>query len=220
MKNAGNAQYTYTDTETTGVEGLKQILRYQPRTRCGDASTRSPTYTDTWLWHSCDRDCRLYVGYDGVTLTSKNCGLYGFIIHLWVTAMWTMLWWYRLGLTPNLPTRALWQPPVMSDSPVSRDVSGASRKIGEWNVSLVYPSSCDFKTSLKCYKILAHGTSGFTSHLKEGVLRIFIALENPSSWPGSNRQPLGPVASTLTTTSPRRICDRDSLLNTMTELFK
>jgi hypothetical protein len=36
------------------------------------------------------------------------------------------------------------------------------------------------------------------------VLRIFIGLKNPSPWPGSNPQPLGPVASTLTTTPPRR----------------
>jgi hypothetical protein len=40
---------------------------------------------------------------------------------------------------------------------------------------------------------------------KEGVLRIFIALKNPSPWPGSNPQPLGPVASTLTITPPRRL---------------
>jgi hypothetical protein len=52
--------------------------------------------------------------------------------------------------------------------------------------------------------MLRHGTSGFTSHPKKGVLRIFIALKNPSSLPGLNPQPLCPVASTLTTTPPRR----------------
>jgi hypothetical protein len=40
---------------------------------------------------------------------------------------------------------------------------------------------------------------------EEGVLRIFIALKNPPPWPGSNPQPLGPVASTLTTTPQRRL---------------
>jgi hypothetical protein len=35
------------------------------------------------------------------------------------------------------------------------------------------------------------------------VLRIFIALKNPSPWPGSNPQPSGLVASTLTTSPPR-----------------
>jgi hypothetical protein len=39
---------------------------------------------------------------------------------------------------------------------------------------------------------------------EERVLRIFIALKNPSPWPGSNPKPLGPVASTLTTTPPKR----------------
>jgi hypothetical protein len=39
---------------------------------------------------------------------------------------------------------------------------------------------------------------------KEGVLRNFIALKNPSPWPGSNLRPLGPVASTVTTTRSRR----------------
>jgi hypothetical protein len=53
------------------------------------------------------------------------------------------------------------------------------------------------------------GSSRFTSHPKEGVLRIFIALKNPSPWPGSNRLPLGPVASTLTTTPPRRLSIHD-----------
>jgi hypothetical protein len=39
---------------------------------------------------------------------------------------------------------------------------------------------------------------------EEGVLQIFITLKNPSPSPGSNLQPLSPVASTLTTTPPRR----------------
>jgi hypothetical protein len=32
------------------------------------------------------------------------------------------------------------------------------------------------------------GHSGFTSHPEEDLLRIFIALKNPSLWPGSNPQ--------------------------------
>jgi hypothetical protein len=64
------------------------------------------------------------------------------------------------------------------------------------------------KGSLTRCKILRHGTSGFTSHQKEGVLRIFIALKNPSPRPGLNPRPLGPVSSTLTTTPPTRLCER------------
>jgi hypothetical protein len=76
--------------------------------------------------------------------------------------------------------------------------------MGEGNENLVCLSPWDFKISFTCRKILRHGTSGFSSRLKEGVLRTFFALENPSPWPGSNPQSLGPVASTVTTTPPRR----------------
>jgi hypothetical protein len=54
-------------------------------------------------------------------------------------------------------------------------------------------------------KLLRHWTSGFTSHPMEGVLRNFITLKNPSSRQGLNPRPLGPVASTLTATPPRRL---------------
>jgi hypothetical protein len=116
-----------------------------------------------------------------------------------------MVRWYLLWLTPNLSTRDLWQPPVLSDGPVRRDISGASRRMDEGNENLIYPSPWDFKRSLTCRKILLHGISGFTSHPKEGALRIFISFKNPSPWPGSNPRPLGLVASTLTTTPARRL---------------
>jgi hypothetical protein len=117
--------------------------------------------------------------------------------------MWTTVWWYRLGLTHDLSNRALWQPPVLSGGPVSRDISGAIRRMGEGDENLVFSSPWDFKISLTCRKIL-HGTSSFTSHPKEGVLRILIALKSPSPRPDSNPWSLGPVASTLTDTPPRR----------------
>jgi hypothetical protein len=117
-----------------------------------------------------------------------------------------MAWWCRLGLTPNLSTRALWQPPLAPGGPVIRGMSEAIGRMDEGNEYLVYTSPWDFRRSLRCRKILRHGTSGFTSHPKEGVLRIFIALKNPSPSPGSNPRPLGPVASTLTITPPRLLC--------------
>jgi hypothetical protein len=49
-------------------------------------------------------------------------------------------------------------------------------------------------------KILRHGGFGFTSHPKEGVLRIFIAIINPSLRPDLNLLSLSPVASELTAT--------------------
>jgi hypothetical protein len=60
------------------------------------------------------------------------------------------------------------------------------------------------KGSLTCRKILQHWASGFTSHPKQGVLLIFIALKNPSPLPGFDPRSLGPLASTLATTPPRR----------------
>jgi hypothetical protein len=77
--------------------------------------------------------------------------------------------------------------------------------MGEGNENLVYTSPWNFKRSLTCRKILRYGTSFFISHAKEGVLLICIALKNPSPWQGSNPKPMGPVASTLTTTPPRRL---------------
>jgi hypothetical protein len=71
--------------------------------------------------------------------------------------------------------------------------------MGGGNENLVYSSPRDFKSSFTCHKILRHGTIR-----KEGALRIFIALKNRSPWPGSNLRPLGPVASTLSATPPRR----------------
>jgi hypothetical protein len=116
--------------------------------------------------------------------------------------MWTMVWWYWLGPTPNLSTRALWQPPVLSGGPGIWDIYD-----GEWakemKIYSIRPrgTSRDLLHAVKSYDV---GPSRFTSQPKESVLRIFIALKNPSPWSGSNQQPLGPVASTLTTTPPRQ----------------
>jgi hypothetical protein len=76
--------------------------------------------------------------------------------------------------------------------------SGASR-----SENFAYQYLKYLKEYLTCHKILWHGTCGFTFHLKEGVLWIFITLKNPSPWPCLNPQTLGPVASTLTTTPLR-----------------
>jgi hypothetical protein len=39
-----------------------------------------------------------------------------------------------------------------------------------------------FAVFLKCRKILRHGANGFTFPPNEVVLRIFIAIKNPSLW--------------------------------------
>jgi hypothetical protein len=77
--------------------------------------------------------------------------------------------------------------------------------MGEGNENLVYPCPSDFKSFLHAVKSYDMEPSDFTFHRKEGVLRIFIALKNPSPRPGFNPRALGSVASTLTTTPPRRL---------------
>jgi hypothetical protein len=58
--------------------------------------------------------------------------------------------------------------------------------------------------SLTYRKILRRGTSSCTSSPKESLLQILIALKNPSPRQGLHPRLLDPVASTLTTTLPRR----------------
>jgi hypothetical protein len=50
------------------------------------------------------------------------------------------------------------------------------------------------------------GPFRFTSHPRGKCAADFYRpLKNPSTWPSSNPQPLGPVASTLTITPPMRL---------------
>jgi hypothetical protein len=80
----------------------------------------------------------------------------------WWSCWW---WWCRLGKTPNSSTRALWQ------SYQQRRL-GASRLNGWRSENFAYQYLWYVNRSLTCRKVLRHGTSGFTSHLKAGVLRI------------------------------------------------
>jgi hypothetical protein len=86
-------------------------------------------------------------------------------------------WWCRLEITPDSSPRALWQ------SVLPADTSGASRRNGRWSENFACQYLKYFKDVKTCHKILRHSPSGFTSHPKESVLRIFIALKNPSPLP-------------------------------------
>jgi hypothetical protein len=57
------------------------------------------------------------------------------------------------------------------------EISRASRRNGRRSENFAYQHLKYLKGSLKCRKILRHGTYGFSFHSKEGVLRIFIALK-------------------------------------------
>jgi hypothetical protein len=97
----------------------------------------------------------------------------------------------RLKLTPDLTTRDLWR---------SRRWA---RERG--NENFVYSSLWDFKSSLTRRKILRHGTFPlyFPSERKV-YCGILSPLKIHRLGRVLNKQPLGPVASTLTTTPPRR----------------
>jgi hypothetical protein len=59
------------------------------------------------------------------------------------------------------------------------ETSVASRKNGRRNENFAYQYLRYLKGSLTFHKIVRHGTYGFTSHPKEGVLRIYIPIKNP-----------------------------------------
>jgi hypothetical protein len=106
-------------------------------------------------------------------------------------------WWYRLGITPDLSTRARWQ--SYQERHLER-VGGIDEGMRILHIQYVWYVNGSFRSR----KTLRHGTSGFTSHPIEDVLWIVIALKNPSLWPVLNPRTLVPVAKTLTTTPPRR----------------
>jgi hypothetical protein len=70
----------------------------------------------------------------------------------------------------------------------------------EFNLRSIFAHTLKFFTHCK---ILRHGASGVISPPKKGVLRIFIALKNPSPRQGLNLQTLGPMANMLTITPSR-----------------
>jgi hypothetical protein len=105
-------------------------------------------------------------------------------------------WWCRLGITPDLFTRARWQS-------FSRDIWERVGGMDEGMRILRIQYLWYLNGSFTCRKNLGYVTFGFTSHPKEDVLRIFIVFINPSPRPVLNPRPFGPVASTLTTKSPK-----------------
>jgi hypothetical protein len=115
---------------------------------------------------------------------------------MWVEEPWWW-WWCWMGITPDLSTRARWQP--YQQRHLER-VGGMDKAMRILHIQRLWYVSGSFT----CHKILRRGTSGFTCHPKESVLRIFVALKNPLPQLGLNPWPLGPVASTLTTTPPRQ----------------
>ena len=82
------------------------------------------------------------------------------------------------------------RPLVMKDGTVwARNIAG--------NFCLKMSTSTLHFRELLYATILRHGTDGFTSPPKEGMLRIFLPLKNPTALAGLNPQTWVPKASTL-----------------------
>jgi hypothetical protein len=130
------------------------------------------------------------IDYDGVRLCLRTAATNGPIVHPPVICEHGEPWWWcRLGITPDSSTTALWQ------SCLQRHLG----QVGGMDEGVTILPISIWNTCLICRKILRRGTSGFTSNQKESVLRILSPRQ------GLNPRPLGPVASTLTTTSPGRL---------------
>jgi hypothetical protein len=107
------------------------------------------------------------------------------------------IFWYTVR--PHLNSNHYWFIHQSSAANTGRDTYPRSKeKLGEkW--AWLLPTKYLFHTaqvSLTFRKILRQGAFGFTSLLKEVMLRIIIVLTNPL-------RTLGPVANTITTRPPR-----------------
>jgi hypothetical protein len=79
--------------------------------------------------------------------------------------------WYQQRKTPDSSTRALWK--FYHSHLAAKQEELVKEMI---NVALHGITVYALKSSLICHHILQHGTEGFISPPKEGMLWIFIAL--------------------------------------------
>jgi hypothetical protein len=145
-------------------------------------------------------DC---VGWDSPLRTATITGLL-FIPR--VNVMWEPWWWWwcRLGTTPDSSTRALCQ--SYQQRHLER-VGGMDEGMRISRIHYLWYVNGYFT----CRKILRPGTSGFTSHAKEGVLQILSPLNFHRHGQVWTREPWVQW-QTLTTTPPRRHDTRILLL--------
>jgi hypothetical protein len=85
--------------------------------------------------------------------------------------------------------KLLTHPPELSGSHTSTVISCKAGGMGKRNENSAL--QIVFVHIFKCFLDVVKTYDIFTSPLKEGVLQIFIALTNPSPWPGPNPQTLG-----------------------------
>jgi hypothetical protein len=145
----------------------------------------------SWIQSACNFD--LLTEYDGVGLCFRTAATNGPIFHPRGDT-----WAWRAVVIMMMPAGDdSWLVHQISLAVLPAETSGERKRNWRRNENFAYQYLKYLKGSLTCRKILRHGTSGFISYPKEGVLRIFNGLKNPSPLPGFNPLPLGPVASTL-----------------------
>jgi hypothetical protein len=144
--------------------------------------THIHTYIHT---HTCTVEDSTWYDYDGARLCLRTAATNRPIVHppgdisIWRAMVVMMPAGYNSWLV-NLSSLAV----------LPAETSGESRRNGRRSENFAYQYLKYLKGSLTCRKILRHGTPDFTSHPKEVVLRIFIALKNPSTRPGFKPWPL------------------------------
>jgi hypothetical protein len=107
--------------------------------------------------------------------------------------MRAMVWWCRLGLTSNLATRVLWQPPALSGSPVSSEIFTASSRMDEGNENIVH-SSLTRHTRLCLMQVYRwrHSVSDVVEYVTtEKVTRIYFQHISCVHTPVGNSNTLG-----------------------------
>jgi hypothetical protein len=103
---------------------------------------------------------------------SQNCG-YERAYYSSPGDMWA--WWAMVVMIPAGDNSRLVHQSSLAVLPA--ETPGESRRKGRRSENFAYQYLKYINRSLTRRNILRHGTSLFTSHPKEGVLRIFIALK-------------------------------------------
>jgi hypothetical protein len=124
-----------------------------------------------WWWRQnepAEHRFHRLIDYDGARLRLRTVATIGLIIYppgdMWA---WRAMVMVMMPVGDN--SRLVHQTSLAA---LPADTSGAIRRNGRRSENFAYQYLKYLKGSLICRKILRHGTSGFTSHSKEGVLPV------------------------------------------------
>jgi hypothetical protein len=124
-----------------------------------------------WWWRQyepAEHRFHWLIDYDGVRLRLRTAATIGLFIYppgdMWA---WRAMVMVMMMVGDN--SRLVHQTCLAT---LPAETSGAIRRNGRRSENFAYQYLKYLKGSLICRKILRHGTSGFTSHSKEGVLPV------------------------------------------------